>query len=118
METIEKTCSGFDTTSPDCSLSYKLHINGLVDDKRQYANDWRKNSEKIICDNLQTATSSWEQILHTSGGALELSKCAWYLINWEFTPSGIPFISNKSNNNKIEMQSSNDKNVDQYKIYI
>ena len=39
METIKKICSGFDITSLDHSLSYKLHIIGLVDDKRQYAND-------------------------------------------------------------------------------
>ena len=65
--------------------------------------------KKTICNHLQTAASSWEQILHTSGGALELSKCAWYLINWDFTPSGIPFISTKPNNNTIDIKSSSDK---------
>ena len=75
-----------------------------------------KIQKKTICKNLQTAASSWEQILHTSGGALELSKCAWYLINWEFTPSGIPFISNKTNTSTIEIQSSNDKKFVPYKI--
>ena len=93
MKTIEKPCTGFDITSLDHAVSYKLHIIGLVDDKRQHASDWKNNSEKTKCKDLQTAASSWEQILHTSGGALELSKCAWYLINWDFASSGIPFIS-------------------------
>ena len=34
METIEKTCTGLDITSPYHSFSYKLHIIGLVDDTR------------------------------------------------------------------------------------
>ena len=38
--------------------------------------------KKTICDNLQAVASSWEQILHTSGGSLELSKYACYLITW------------------------------------
>ena len=46
IETIEKTCSGFDITSLDHSLSYKPHIIGLVDDKQQYANDWKKIQKK------------------------------------------------------------------------
>ena len=74
MITIEKTCTGLDIISPDHSLSYTLHSIALVDDKRHYANDWKDNSEQTICDNLQKATSSWEKILHTSGGALEISK--------------------------------------------
>ena len=111
METIEKTCTGFDITSPDHEVSYKLRIIGLVDDKRQYANDWNNNSEKTICKNLQTAASSWEQILHTSGGALELFKCTWYLRNWDFTSSGVPFISTNTNTNTIDIQSSSDKQL-------
>ena len=34
METVGKTCKGFDITSPDYCLSYTIHIVGLVDDKR------------------------------------------------------------------------------------
>ena len=33
METIEKLCTGFDITSPDHAVLYKLHIIALVDDK-------------------------------------------------------------------------------------
>ena len=41
-----KTRTSLDIRSPYHSLSYKLHIIGLVDDKRQYANNWKDNSEK------------------------------------------------------------------------
>ena len=99
METVGKTCKGFGISSPDYSLSYTIYIIGLVDDKLQHANDWKEQSETTICDNLQRAASSWKQILYTSGEALELTKCAWYLITWEFTDSGLPCI-NKGTTNK------------------
>jgi hypothetical protein len=31
--------------------------------------------------NLQDTTQTWERILHSSGGALNLKKCFWYLIS-------------------------------------
>ena len=74
MEIVENTCKGLDIISPYYSLSCTIHIIGLVDDKKQYANDWNDHSEKTICENLQKAASSWEKILHTSGGSLELTK--------------------------------------------
>ena len=64
-----------------------------------------------MCDNLQTAASSWEQILHTSGGSLEVFKCEWYLITWEFIFSEILYIGNKTSTNTIEIQSSNDNKL-------
>ena len=100
-----KKCKGFDISSPSYSLSNTIQIIGLVDDKRQYANNWKENSEKTICDNLQREASSWEQILHTSGEALEITKRAWYLITWEFTDSGPPCI-NKNTKNKTEQNHS------------
>ena len=108
METVETTCKGFDILSPDYSLSHTIHIIGLVDDKRQYTNDWKEQWETTICDNLQRAASSWEKIFHTSDGALELTKYAWYLITWEFTDSGLPYINKKTTIKTIPIPSSND----------
>ena len=34
-----------------------------------------------------------------------------YLINWDFTSSGIPFISTKTNTNTIDIQSSSDNKL-------
>ena len=96
LKTVEKIYKDFGISPPDHSLSYTIHIIGLVDDRRKYANDWRENSETTICDNLQRGASSWEQILHTFGGSLELTKWACYLITWEFTNSGLPYINKKS----------------------
>ena len=41
METIEKIRQDFDITSSYSSQSWTKHIVGVVDDKRQYTNDWK-----------------------------------------------------------------------------
>ena len=58
LKTVEKIYKDFGISPPDHSLSYTIHIIGLVDDRRKYANDWRENSETTICDNLQRGASS------------------------------------------------------------
>ena len=74
----------------------KKTIIGFVDDKRQYTNDWINTNLNTATTNLQEATQGWEHFLHTTGGQLELSKCAWYYISWDFSPDGLPIM--KDNN--------------------
>ena len=71
-------------------------IIGFVDDTRQYANDWNTNSLLTASTNLRKAAQSWEHLLHTSGGKLELTKCAWYCISWQLNPDGTPSMSNNT----------------------
>ena len=39
---------------------------------------------------MQTSAQRWERLLHATGGALNLAKCFWYGIEWQFTPTGEP----------------------------
>jgi hypothetical protein len=34
--------------------------------------------------NMQWSAQIWERVLYSSGGALELRKCFWYLIHWQW----------------------------------
>ena len=56
------------------------HILGLVDDARQYANDWNDNDIVHILNYLQNTSQTWEHLLHTRGGELEILKCAIYTL--------------------------------------
>ena len=47
-------------------------IIGFVDDKRQYTNDWINNDLNTATTNLQEAAQGWKNLLHTTGGQLEL----------------------------------------------
>ena len=55
--------------------------------------------------NLQEVVQGWEHLLHTTGGQLELSKCSWYCISWDFTPVGLTIMQD-NNNHTTRIQSS------------
>jgi len=80
-------------------------IIGFDDDKIQYTNDWINNNIDTATTNLQEAAQCWEHLLHTTWGQLELSKCAWYCISWDFTPDGLPIMQD-NNNHTIRIKSS------------
>ena len=94
MSTLDKHEEGCTIISPDKKIQWKTVIVGCVDDKRQYANDWHNNSLLTVSNNLKSAIQSWEHLLHTSSGKLELTKCACYCISWQFNPEGTPQMSN------------------------
>jgi hypothetical protein len=39
---------------------------------------------------MRKTAQRWERLLYATGGALNLLKCFWYGINWEFTAAGAP----------------------------
>lgn len=85
-------------------------ITDFVDDKRQHTNDWFKNSLVPTAKNLQDIAQGWERLLHTSGGQLKLSKCAWSCISWSFTPGGLPIMKYSTTYN-IQITSSATKYI-------
>ena len=91
--------------NPNKQITWEKTIIGFVDDKRQYTNDWINNDLDTTNTNLQEASQVWEHLLHTTGGQLELSKYAWYLISWYFSPDGLP-IMKYNNNHSIRIKSS------------
>jgi hypothetical protein len=48
-------------------------------------------SEEIALG-LQEETQVWECLLYTTGGALELSKCFYYIIAYDFHKNGAPVL--------------------------
>ena len=39
---------------------------------------------------MTNMAQTWEQLLWTSGGALNLKKCYWFLVSWKWTKTGKP----------------------------
>ena len=77
METLAQLKKGCIIISPNKQITWEITIIECVDDKRQYTNDWIKNDLDTATTNLQEASQAWEDILHTTGGQLELSEYAW-----------------------------------------
>ena len=58
MDTIEQNCERCTIYSPDKKITWVKHILGLVDDARQYANDWNNNNIVQILNNLQHSSQT------------------------------------------------------------
>jgi len=44
---------------------------------------------KVIAEQITKVSQIAEKTLYASGGALELSKCAWYSLTWKWDPKGV-----------------------------
>ena len=52
---------------------------------------------------METSVNSWNELLYFVGGALETSKCAWYLIKWNFDFNDSPRMQETKEELKITM---------------
>ena len=96
MSTLDKHEEDCTIVSPDKKIKWEKVIIGFVNDKRQYANDWQNNSLLTASNKLRSAAQSWEHLLSTSDGKLELTKYAWYCISWTFNPDVTLKMSNNT----------------------
>ena len=90
--------------SPDKKIQLIKHIIRFADDKRQYVNDWNNNNIFIALKKIHHAAQPWEHILLTTGGKLEIDKCAVFIMTWKFTENGILFILINNNTPPITIQ--------------
>ena len=74
-----------------------------MDEKRHYVNCLPNQSNKNILTVMRISVSSWNKLLHFVGGALETSKCTWYLINWDFDSNDSPFMKSTEEELNITM---------------
>ena len=65
---LDRNEEGCTIISPDNNIKWEKVILEFVDDKRQYANDWKNNSLLNALKTLQSAAQSWEHLRYTSGG--------------------------------------------------
>ena len=84
--------------SPDNSIAIERYSDAYVDDTQNGVNDaylpspW---SIQELSTTLSATSQSWEKLLYCSGGALELSKCFYYLLYWKWV-DGLPILHTKS----------------------
>jgi hypothetical protein len=65
---------------------------GFVDDSNgqtnQFERDEIERTWKVILQYAQDNAQLWSDLMHASGGALELPKCSFHLLRWSFSISG------------------------------
>lgn len=64
-------------------------MTGFVDDVTHWCSHCDSQTEDQAVRDLQETAQWWEQLLHATGGKLELSKCFFYIMQWEFDIEGV-----------------------------
>ena len=85
IDVIEKVAPGCVIQLPQSNETWKMHMLAFVDDKRDYVNSTTNQISIDIIKAMEQLVSSSNELHHLSGGALELSKCSWYMLQWSFT---------------------------------
>ena len=73
-------------TSPTGNITSSRLVDTFVDNTSLgFTNNDSSYEEMIFC--LQEISQTWEHLLHLSGGSLNLKKCNWYILFWDWKNS-------------------------------
>jgi len=93
--------------SPDGTTSMQLAIVGFVDDSNGTTNDFQPQSQEelpTLLTRMQEDAQLWNDLLFCSGGQLELSKCSFHVLHFNFLPNGKPVPSKSIYPNTIKLR--------------
>jgi hypothetical protein len=89
-------------TSPDGSIISSRLVDAFVDDTSLGFTNIDSTYEEMI-HRLQEISQTWEHLLHLSGGSLNLKKCNWYILFWDWK-NGRPILrQSQPNDPKITL---------------
>ena len=80
-------------TTPDGSQSVRITMVGFVDDSTGTCNDFRPQQQDplpTLTKKMEHDAQIWNDLLHCSGGKLELKKCSFHVLHFSFRPDGTP----------------------------
>jgi hypothetical protein len=85
--------TGIRFQNPTRSIEYHRNSDGMVDDTTGYHGrqpEWSHKTPSIstVFNGLKKDAQTWERLLWTSGGLLELTKCRFYIIYWKLDADG------------------------------
>ena len=69
-----------------------MHMIDFIDDKRHYVNSFNKNSKAFLIQAIEKSVNIWYELFHVIGGGLEIDKCEWHHISWDFDKNDKPFM--------------------------
>jgi hypothetical protein len=89
--------TAFTSSSVDQSTINVSHGVAYVDDATVFLNDMGPHpmDETTLATCLQHKAQTWERLLYTNGGALQLPKCFCYIMHWDWA-LGFPILRSKN----------------------
>ena len=94
---MARLCQGAHFSNPSQTVELRRTGDGFVDDVTNICNFGFPASLNLmsnptsLASRLQAEAQTWERLLWSTGGALELSKCFYYLLVWRFKKDGSPY---------------------------
>ncbi|MEM7284523.1 MAG: hypothetical protein AAF438_23235, partial [Pseudomonadota bacterium] len=95
FDCFEERAHGATFESPNRRLSIKIYMIGFVDDTTGQVNEFNKNDQSdptAVITKMQEDAQLWNDLLWSSGGALELTKCSYHVYFYKFTRSSEPVL--------------------------
>jgi hypothetical protein len=91
MDILDAHSFGFQAVSVTNQSTVKINNQGFVDDTSLMTNGGSSIEELLA--RLKSDAQTWSNLLYSSGGLLELSKCLYYIVDYTFDQTGNPVIS-------------------------
>ena len=88
MEVKYKIVPGCTINPPSSDKILKLKMLGFVDDKRHYVNLILQHIKESLKEAMSKSVNMQEELLSFVGGKLIMSKCGFYVLQWEFDSNG------------------------------
>jgi hypothetical protein len=95
--------------SPNGNESIRITMVGFVDDTSGSCNDFRPQTQvpiKELATKMEHDAQIWQDLLHASGGALELSKSSFHTLHFTFLPNGKPQAVLAATDHAIQLRDS------------
>jgi hypothetical protein len=97
---MDKLCHGISFTNPTQATHYKSTVSMYIDDASNVTNSFLRwlhepPPDDVVLSMLQHDAQTWERLLWTTGGLLNLLKCLFYIMAWQFDDEGHPTLKSK-----------------------
>ena len=115
MHCMQQKSNGIEFLAPDHTSQFKHIMTGFVNDTTHWLNNFLSALQGTYTKaemymTTQTTAQWWEQLLYATGGKLELTKCFYYPIVWEFNNEGIPELNENDETQTVTIISSENGN--------
>lgn len=64
----------------------------------------RETMQSIVVSQAQENAQYWTDVLHASGGSLELNKCSSHILQWQFSLTGAPVLVPAHSSNDVSIK--------------
>ena len=97
MHFMSSKSNGITFLDPQAQDTLKYITTVFVNDTTHWVNNFEQAIQGLYTTidmyaETQKTAQWWEQLLYATGSKLELTKCSYYPIIWEFDEEGIPLL--------------------------